>query len=169
MSPVLASDATGLLVSVVAHEAAAPLGKLTNPDSYHAALYLKPDDPCSCSGTWPVTLGAQKIGDRLVGVVNYPGDAYQNSAFRQPVQPPAGMSDCEFIRALIEAAARYTALVPYSFPSLPGGAMGPNEFNSNSYVSGLLKAVGARPPALRTLGLFQLPGYQNPLPVPRRP
>jgi hypothetical protein len=151
---------------VIGHVAASPLGKLTNPTSDHSALYLQPDDPCHCSGTWPVTLGAQKIGGNLVGAPNYPGDALSNAEFRQAARPPAGMSDCDFIRALISAAASYQNNLPYSFPSIPSGTMSPGQYNSNSFVSGVLRAVGATPPSISTGGQFQLPGYQNPVPLP---
>jgi RHS repeat-associated protein len=165
-SPVMVFDPTGLLVEVIGHVAADPLGRITSPTSYHSALYLKPDDPCHCSGNWPVTLGAQDIGGTLVGTPNYSGDVISKARFKQVVRPPAGMSDCDFIRALISAAASYQSNLPYSFPSIPSGAMSPGQYNSNSFVSGVLQSVGATPPSINTGGQFQLPGYQNPIPLP---
>ena len=159
-------DPTGLLVEVIGHVAADPLGRLTSPNSYHSALYLNPDDPCHCSGNWPVTLGAQDIGGMLVGTPNYSRDVISKAQFNQVVHPPAGMSDCDFIRALISAAASYQNILPYSFPSIPSGAMSPGQYNSNSFVSGVLQSVGATPPTISTNGQFQLPGYQNPIPLP---
>jgi len=76
------------------------------------------------------------------------------------------MSDCDFIRALISAAASYQSNLPYSFPSIPSGAMSSGQYNSNSFVSGVLQAVGATPPSINAGGQFQLPGYQNPIPLP---
>jgi hypothetical protein len=165
----MVSDASGLLVEVIGHVAAAPAGRITSPTSYHSALYLKPDDPCHCSGSWPVTLGAQDIGGMLVGTPNNPGDALSNAQFRKVVPAPAGMSDCEFIRALISAAAGYNNSLPYSFPSIPSGAMNPGQFNSNSFVSGVLQAVGAAVPSINAGGQFQMPGYLNPIPIPMQP
>jgi len=168
-NPISLTDPSGRVVMVIGHEAAAPLGELTDPTSYHLALYLTPDDPCHCSGTWPVTLGAQRIGGKLVAVFNYPGDAVANTQIAgQKVFPPVGMSDCDFIRNLISAAASYPGNLPYSFPSIPSGAMAPGQYNSNSFVSGVLGAVGANPPAIDTGtgGQFQVPGYQNPIPLP---
>ena len=173
-SPVRSMDPQGLLVMVIGHSAGGPLGRITNPNSYHSALYLKPDDPCKCSGTWPVTLGAQDIGENLVGTPNYPGDAIANAQFRKPVTAPAGISDCDFIRALISAAASYSNNLAYSFPFIsilprePDGFMAPGQYNSNSFVSGVLQSVGATPPSINTGGQFQLPGYQNPVPLPRQ-
>jgi hypothetical protein len=169
---VAASDATGLLVAIIGHVAADPAGELTSPTSFHAALYLKPDDPCHCSGTWPMTLSAHPQGGiggilgTLVKTPNYAGDAIYNSEFTQLVRRPAGMSDCDFIHALISAAASYQNNLPYSTPSIPSGAMSPGQYNSNSFVSGVLTAVGATPPSIYTGGQFQLPGYQNPIPLP---
>ncbi len=77
------------------------------------------------------------------------------------------MSDCAFINALINAAARYKDNLPYSFPHNMAGQMGPGEYNSNSFVSGLLESVGVTLPAIDTGGRsFQFPGYQNPIPLP---
>jgi RHS repeat-associated protein len=167
-TPVAAVDPSGLLVEVIGHLAFAPVGRVTTPASYHAALYLQPDDPCHCSGTWPVTLGSQEIGGMLVGTPNYPGDAISHAQFKQVVQRPAGMSDCDFIRALISAAASYQNNLDYSVPTNLSGAMSPGQFNSNSFVSGVLQSVGATPPSINTGGQFQLPGYQNPIPLPKQ-
>lgn len=159
-------DPLGLIVMVIGHEAAAPLGQLTSPTFAHSALYLQPDEPCNCGGNWPVTLGAQKIGSNLVGTMNYPGDVLEKAEFKVIVNAPRGMSDCDFIRALISAAARYDNKLPYRIPSLPFGILSSGKYNSNSFVSGLLWAVGATPPDIDTRGRFQLPGYQNPIPLP---
>ena len=174
-NPVSNSDPLGLRVLIIGHIAASPLGRITNPDSYHTALYLKPDDTCGCSGTWPVTLGAQRIGGKLVATPNNPGDSYSNARLQVQVNPPAGMSDCDFIRSLISAAASYQDDLPYSFPYIsilgPGvkdGTLAPGLYNSNSFVSGVLQAVGATPPTINGGWNFQLPGYQNPIPLQRQ-
>jgi hypothetical protein len=113
-----------------------------------------------------VTLAAQDIGGKLVGTPNNPSDALGKANVKRVVTAPAGMSDCDFIRALISAAASYQNNVPYSLPSIPSGAMSPGQYNSNSFVAGVLNAVGALPPSLNNGGRFQFPGYQNPLPLP---
>src|SRR5262249_21393724 len=77
-NPISAIDPRGTRVMVIGHRAAGPLGRITSPDSYHAAIYLSPDDPCNCAGKWPVTLGAQKDGGRLVGARDFPGDRLSN-------------------------------------------------------------------------------------------
>jgi hypothetical protein len=172
-SPLRYVDLTGLEVLLVGHLAARPAGRITHPDSYHLALYLDPDDKCKCSGTWPITLGAQSIGGVVVGTVNYPGDALRNATFIQTVPTPAGMADCEFIRELISTAASYSNDLPYSLPDIsivPGatdGVMGPGQYNSNSFVSGVLQGAGAIPPPLNSGGRFQAPGYGSPVPIRR--
>ena len=171
-NPLRFFDATGLEVLLLGHLAARPLGRLTNPNSYHLALYLNPDNPCECPGLWPVTLGAQKTGGLLVGTYNYPGDAFSNATFIQTVPTPPGMTDCEFIHNLISTAGSYGQNLPYSFPSIsiiPGktdGVMAPGTYNSNSFASGVLQGAGATPPTLYTSGTaFQMPGYGNPIPI----
>jgi len=173
-NPISGVDPLGLRVQIIWHLAASPLGRLTNPDSYHSALYLQPDDQCNCSGSWPMTLGAQKIGGKLVAVFNYPGDAYANRNYAKDVATPPGMSDCDFIRALISAAATYDDSLPYSFPWIsflgPGihdGRMSPGNYNSNSFVSGVILAAGGTAPDLGGGSIYQLPGYTNPIPLPK--
>ena len=172
-NPLRYIDFSGLEVLILGRLAARPLGRITNPNSFHLALYLDPDDKCRCSGTWPVTIGAQSIGGVLVGTFNYPLDAISNATFIQTVPTPPGMTDCEFIRQLISTGASYPGNLPYSVPQidfLPGttdGVMAPGYYNSNSFVSGVLQGEGAIPPALNTGGRFQAPGYSNPVPLQR--
>ena len=78
---------------------------------------------------------------------------------------PAGLTDCEFIHALIDAAVHYVD-VPYSFPSDLEGTMAHGTYNSNSFVSGLIEAAGGTPPNVEIPG-GQPPGYQNPVPISR--
>jgi RHS repeat-associated protein len=174
-SPLVGVDPLGLKVMVPAHVAAGVIGHITRPMSFHAALYLDPDDKCECQGNWPMTLGGQPEGGKLVTEENYPSDAISNATVQQVVATPPGMTDCEFINKLIDAAHRYKNDTPYSFPHvspLPfavDGQMTSGKYNSNSWVSGVIQAAGGVPPALHapvyTGG--QWPGYQNPLPIPR--
>jgi hypothetical protein len=164
-NPVSAADPLGLLVAVIGHVAASPLGYLTDPTSYHAALYLKPDNPCECHGDWSMTLGAQPIAGQLASFPDYPGDNPAHALFRQVVQTPPGMTDCEFIHAILDAEIHYIS-VPYAFPSDRSGTMAPGNYNSNSFVSGLIQAAGGTPPSISING-GQLPGYQNPVPISR--
>ena len=158
----------------IGHMAGGLFGRVTQPDSYHLALYLDPDDEC-CQGIWPVTLGGQPDDGFLVSRPNYPGDALSNATFQQVIPTPPGMTGCEFIKRLISVAGAYDNGTPYSFPnisSMPGrsdGQMPLGACNSNSYVSGVLTAAGAQVPALGLPNNVQTPGYGNPLPIPITP
>ena len=170
-SPLRYIDSSGLRVLLIGHLAAGFVGRFTNPDSYHLALYLDPDDKCNCKGDWPMTLGAQPSGGKLVAWPDYSGDAIQNATFEQVIPTPSSMTDCEFIRSLIDSASSYLNNLAYSFPNvslIPGasdGSMGPGQYNSNSFASGVLQNAGVTPPAVNSGGNFQVPGYNNPIPI----
>lgn len=161
---------TGLKVFVGQH------GAFGLPDwtLNHAAIVLVPDNPAdfannslfsSSDGTL-ATLGGQAFGSgggpffgSLYGVANYPGDSIGNLSDLTLVDPPAGMTDTEFINALISTFNSYDNSLWYDpFPD-PWGFT----YNSNSFVSGLLDAVGAEVPDLPGLR----PGYSRPIPVVR--
>lgn len=83
------------------------------------------------------------------------------------------MTDTQAISNLIAADRSYGNNLGYSFPAnkyyhseSQSGYMTPGTYNSNSYVSGLFKAVNIPLPVLRTNGNFQVPGYSNPVPLP---
>jgi hypothetical protein len=126
-----------------------------------------------------MTLGAQMMGNLLaspilVSAINYHGDAIGNATFTQTVPTPSGMTDCEFIQNLIAAAARYDSKLPYGTPDIGlipftrDGHMPRGSYNSNSYVSGVLRRAGSPLPGLNTGGRFQAPGYLNPIPLGER-
>lgn len=167
------SDPYGLYLILGGHIAADPFGYVTDPDSYHLAIYLDPGD-CGCDNEFgkPVTIGGQKDGDKLVTAINYPGDSLDNMEHWQLMEPPKGMSECEYAKRILAAAKRYKNNQSYSFPSISilpwakDGQMGTGQYNSNSYISGAITAAGGTPPALESNGQFQAPGYSNPLPIP---
>ena len=171
--PLQLIDPKGLEAQIVGHSATGPVGRLTNPDSYHLAIQLTPDDKnCDLGGT--STLGGQPSGNfangNLKSAPNYPGDS-KGIVSRQIIPRPEGMSDCEFLKKLKEASKEYCNCLPYSKPSIspiPGsidGKMDPGKYNSNSYVSGIIQRAGGVPPSLETGGQWQAPGYANPLPI----
>jgi len=175
-NPIKQFDSIGLKVLIGGHPAFDKhlSAFVTKPQSFHLFLYLEPNDKKTCMGSWPMTLGGQKEGDNLVGKVNYVGDNIKTANFSQEVKPPSGMDDCCFIRNLFKVASRYKGnlkySLPYFYPAVPrevSGVMDINEYNSNSYVSGVLQAAGVRPPVLNGTGKIQTPGYQNPIPIPK--
>lgn len=178
MNPIKLLDSNGKVVLIGGHVAADPLGYLTKPDSYHLYLILIPDNPKDFSnktnwlndphGYMIQTLGGQKGGNakwynyfgNLQSAFNYKDDSIANAAFLQVVETPKGMTDTQFISNLSNAAASYTNNLNYDlFPELNSG------YNSNSYVSGVIKAAGGTLPVLQTNGLLlQTPGYYLPIP-----
>jgi RHS repeat-associated protein len=98
----------------------------------------------------------------LRGVQNYPANMPSQTPFRLRVSPPCGMTDTQFINALLGAFGSYNNNLPYStFPSAAAGT-----YNSNSLVAGILAATGKKPPALSLAPFFQVPGYNRPVPLP---
>lgn len=181
-NPLRYSDPTGLDVWILGKTAVDPgVGGGTDPVSYHLYLQLVPNDPAAFSdrtgwtslpnGQISATLGGQSGGltafgfpppfGTLRGTPNYPPDDPAKAAFRQKVDPPCGLTDTQFINLLIQASGSYrNNLLYFPFP-IPG------YFNSNGLIAGFLQAAGVVPPPLNTLGAFQAPGYNKPVPLPR--
>lgn len=82
-----------------------------------------------------------------------------------PIDPPARMSPKDFAEKLISNAKGFNRFVtPYSIPKKLGGAvMRPGEYNSSSYVSGLLQSVMGYVPRISIDG-YQTPGWETPIP-----
>ncbi len=167
-NPLKYIDPNGLAVYVGQH--AAFVNSQHNPFN-HAAIVLRPDNPqdfinhplFSSTNGREATLGGQAFGEgfglfgRLTSALNYQGDAASNLNDLTQVCRPEGISDTEFINNLINAASSYNNRALYDpFPD-PFGLT----FNSNSYVSGVLRATGAVPPFLPGYR----PGYNRPLPI----
>lgn len=109
------------------------------------------------------TLGGQAFGGGLglfgkfKSAFNYSGDSYESLSDMQEVCPPSGQSDTEFIMTLISKAKSYDNTKLYDpFPD-PFGFT----FNSNSYVSGILKASSVKLPKMKGVQL----AYNQPLPL----
>jgi RHS repeat-associated protein len=179
-SPLRFIDPYGLEVFIGGHVAADPVGTATRPDSLHLGLQLQPDNPADFAnapgwtrmpdGSLVSTLGGQPGGDlgfrnfpwgNLRFVRNYPDDFPEHTPVRVRVSPPCGMTDTRFINALIAGATSYRDDRRYNpFPMSIFGT-----YNSNSFVSGVLRAAGATPPDLALQGKLQAPGYSRPVPL----
>jgi len=177
-SPLSWSDPSGLRVYISGHTAAAPVGQLFTPPSYHLSLVLIPDDPIPFQGQlgWEPkpgtgvgpypsqTLGAQPdVFLMLRSMPNYSSDNLQSGQYSQIIPTPPGLTDTQFINNLVKASSCFLG-VPYSFPD-QNGYMGAGKYNSNSYVAGLIIAAGGTPPSLDMNGQWQAPGYSNPVPL----
>ena len=182
-NPLTNVDPSGLVVFISGHPAAqlplgVSLGAITSPTSYHLAIGMVPDRPGDFNtmlgafngwngtktGGIYGTVGGQPSGGKLVTAFNFPGDNKSHSDFFQIVLPPNGVSDTDFIKSIISAAKCYDNQTDYTIPSLPSGRMAANEYNSNSYVAGVLRLAGVTVP-LQSGGKFLTPGYLNPLPI----
>ncbi|WP_448676777.1 RHS repeat-associated core domain-containing protein [Delftia acidovorans] len=166
-------DPLGLEAKVVGHLAGGPVGRLTNPNSYHLAIQLNPDDQnCDLGGT--KTLGGQPSGSfangNLTSAPNYPGDA-KGIVYEQTIATSEGMTDCDFLKKLKKSSESYCNCLLYSKPNvslipvMQDGQMDNGKYNSNSYVAGVIKDAGATLPTLQTNGEWQAPGYGNPMPI----
>lgn len=84
---------------------------------------------------------------------------------RIPLTPPEGMSRQEFARQLVARARDFSSYVsPYSAPqNIRGARMRPGEYNSSSYLAGLLKSVMGYVPLI-TVPSYQAPGWESPMP-----
>ncbi len=171
-------DPDGRRVLISGHVAAGGFGYLTGTPSYHLSIVLIPDRPqdfkdrtgwtAGADGTLSATLGGQPtITGILASSPNNAGDRLENGTFQQDVPPPQGMSDTEFINRLINSAGSYKNNLRYElFPKQDSDG-----FNSNSYISGVLRTGGAAPPSLniprriRGLPSFDVPGYDKPIPL----
>jgi RHS repeat-associated protein len=182
-NPTNFTDPTGTEVYITGHPAV-PLGgpfyggNLANPPAYHLAIVLKPDNPSDFQNRAIFNAPQNRYNDALVATLgaqpsyhvppfgnvvtswNNSDDGIRNSHFMQRVETPAGMTDTQFIERIIRAANAYRNDAPYDMrPDFTGN------YNSNSYVSGVLNAARAGTPALNNGGTFQAPGYDMPIPM----
>ena len=173
-NPVNGTDPSGLTVMISGHFAAGPLAYWTSPPAYHLSIDLIPDNPAdfanrsgwtSIGGAIVATLSAHPNGlpGNLVYTPNEGAGLLDNANFFAIVPTPCGQTDTQFIDNLIAAAGSYGNDLPYSIPAFGTGSMGPGDYNSNSFVSGVIAAAGGIPPALS----FDVPGYTNPIPLSR--
>jgi hypothetical protein len=162
-------DPSGLEIFVGQHGAFFPANPLN-----HAAIVLRPDNPKDfannplfANGAKEVTLGAQAFGPGVTGLFggleskpNYPGDSSSSLKDLTKVNRPANMSDTQFINAVLDASSRYKNNLRYDPVPDPWGLT----YNSNSFVSGVLKAAGTKAPDLPGVR----PGYNQPIPIPKK-
>lgn len=165
-NPIAFIDPSGLEVYIGDRPAFIPTDY--NPFK-HGAIVLRPDNPedfknhpyFKDTGGREATLGGQYERGKLVSAPNYSDDNPNNLNNLTKIPCPKGLTDTEFINKLINAADSYKNDKAYAaFPVR--GWLGGEAYNSNSYVSGVLKAAGATPPIF---GGYK-PGYKKPLPLP---
>jgi|GEM_PF-4241257 len=107
-------------------------------------------------------LGLTSTSLALTGAPDFPGDLKSVTSQSQmfSIQVPAGQTPSQFASNLTAAAASYQNNQPYSFfPSISPQTA----YNSNSFVSGVIRAAGGAAPDIAS---FSTPGYGRPLPLP---
>jgi hypothetical protein len=88
----------------------------------------------------------------------------------QPLEPPFGMDPEEFAKRLYQLAQSFASYTEgYSSPAhLTGSAMKEGEYNSNSYLAGLLHSAMGSIPLLNLRAQdgtqYQAPGFETPIP-----
>jgi RHS repeat-associated protein len=174
-SPLVFTDPDGRDIYVQVHEVCCGF--------YHASIRIEPNNQVSVNGdtrflarNWNTgrrlaTLGAGPEGGRLVSNVNRPTDIDNSTKTEEVKLDLKGRNEDAVISALFQADSAYGDDLTYQlFPVQDGGfteAAGNRNgvgtdagFNSNSYVSGLLEAVGLDVPVLRST----VPGFDKPVP-----
>ncbi len=134
-----------------------------DPNRNRGTVSGMPDGQGGSSGSGSSGTGSS-AGDHLISDpnadINYPNNDNGNSII---IPTPEGMTDTEFINQILNAQNQYDNNNPLPYAAIPAG----ENYNSNSFIAGLLNSLG-----LDGTGLVQsLPGLQpgagNPVPNTR--
>lgn len=79
------------------------------------------------------------------------------------IPTPSGMTDTEFINAILTAQSKYDNSNPLPYAALPAGG----NYNSNSFIAGLLNILGMNGTALVQSLPGTQPGAGHPVPIAR--
>ncbi len=90
-----------------------------------------------------------------------------NIIHTQILTPPPSMTPQEFADALANGAHNFfSSTENYSFPEkIAGRRMIDGEYNSSSFIAGLLRSVYGYVPMIIKPSGYQTPGWENPLPL----
>lgn len=154
-------------ISLYGHIAAGLLGYVSWPDPPDLHLSIIIDDAYNGITVIDGQPTALEVGLKNMGLIRT--NRYENSLpagvkVRIQIQPPEGMSRQELARRLIANSQNFASYVaPYSLPrNVRGSRMRSGEYNSSSYVAGLLKSVMGYVPLISTPG-YQTPGWESPM------
>ncbi|SFQ62180.1 hypothetical protein SAMN05216567_12263 [Variovorax sp. OK605] len=148
--------------------AAGPVGYVSWPDPPDLHFSILIDDAYSgitVLDGQPTMWEAGLRNMALIKTNRYDNATPSGVRVRIPLEPPAGMSRREFAQRIIVRSQKFASYAaPCSAPKNIGGSrMRPGEYNSSSYVAGLLDSVMGHVPSVSTPG-FQTPGWENPMP-----
>jgi len=162
-NPVKYVDPTGEEITVQIHRVFG--------DNFHASIKITPENQekyrdnehikTDENGKLYLTLGAEPIGGKLVSDMNR-GKDLNRPKVETVIVDLEGKAEDEVISALLGAEDSYGDDVDYDLLPKTGDDVGRfrDGYNSNSYVSGILKSVGLKPPEVES----KVPGYDKPLP-----
>jgi hypothetical protein len=126
------------------------INRFKSQDIRYATLGAGPDESDSLAKVY-------EGKSTLVSDINRPKDVRLNSKVEQVVLNLNGREEDEVIAALFAADVAYSDDLRYELrPEAKNDA-----FNSNSYISGLLQAIGLDAPELKS----NVPGYNKPVPL----
>lgn len=152
--------------------AAAPLGKVGSPyDDLHFTLAMFDTEwGTVCIDAQPTILEAGIRNAKLIRSNFYYNELPTQIEIENTLEVPFGMEPEELARKLYQNAQNFASYTEsYSFPpQFSGSNMKPGEYNSNSYLAGLLHSVLGVVPPLNTRAQngkqYQAPGYETPIP-----
>jgi len=148
-------------------------------DNFHVSIRIEPENQARyanderfenadpATGARFATIGAGpdegdgvlrvlRAESRLVGALNRDRDVHKRKN-EQITLDLQGRDEDDVIAALFEAEANYQDNLRYE----PWPEKLPNAYNSNSFVSGILQAVGLQAPSVKS----NVPGYDRPVPA----
>ncbi len=155
-------------VTLYGRIAAGPVGYVSWPDPPDLHFSIIIDDAYSgitVLDGQPTMMEAGIRNMALIRTNRYDNALPSGVRVRIPLQPPQGMSRQEFAHRIVVSSQRFVSYVaPYSAPkNIRGSQMRAGEYNSSSYVAGLLQSVMGHAPSISAPG-FQAPGWENPIP-----
>jgi len=167
LNPVWFVDPTGLRVEIQWHE-------VFESGNYHSSLIITPENQSQYqndsrfiqndAGEFFVTVGAESQFNTLVADLNRGSDIAPHDPGFTLIIPGGFESEDAFINSILQAHENYSDNLPYdAFPSPPEDRvwyLADDDYNSNSYIAGLLQNLGFEPIPLGV----NLPGWDVPVP-----
>ena len=164
-NPLIYIGPSGFRLEVGAHTAVAgsirhtsTIITLDTPESVNKFGYNKNFQNRNARGEQYATIGAGPVYGKLKSETNRDRDINLDIKDEIVDVDLKGKNEVNVIRELFENDSNYDDDLDYVFfPNRPNAV---DEYNSNSYTSGLLKSVGLEPPSLQST----TPGYSKPVP-----
>ncbi|SFQ13684.1 hypothetical protein [Variovorax sp. 770b2] len=155
-------------VTLYGRIAAGPIGYVSWPDppDLHFSIIIDDAyDGITVLDGQPTMMEAGIRNMALIRTNRYDNALPSGARVKIALQPPQGMSRREFAHRITVNSQKFVSYVaPYSAPkNIRGSQMRAGEYNSSSYVAGLLQSVMGHAPEISAPG-FQTPGWENPIP-----